>query len=91
MLEKNVTDIWCHRAIVAVQRGVTGRDQRLETIPVGYNRTTLAVNPLDDEVLGRHCTCIGSQCANWIPNPFNFLCYVPLIGYFWPKMGRCRG
>lgn len=89
MLESRIGEKWCPYARVAVQRGVTGREVKLETIPVSYNRTTMSVSPLDDEVLGRHCTCIGSECAKWRGSGFNMLCYIPIIGYFWPKMGRC--
>jgi len=91
MKEIDCEFVWCPQAVVAVQRGVGGQEgkPRLETIPVAYNRTTMALNPMDDEVLGKHCCCIGSYCALWQNSVWNWLRYVPVIGYFKSKRGRC--
>lgn len=91
MLESRCHEKWCHRSMVVVQRGQTGQTVQLQTIPVSYNRSTTSVHPLDDEVIGKHCTCIGSECANWEGSAWNILCWIPVVHYFWPPMGRCRG
>jgi len=87
MKEENVIDKWCPMSRVALQK--KGSGDSIEIIGNAYNRTTLSSWPGDDPMLSQAATCIGSECAWWVPSFWNFMCYVPVIGYFWPICGRC--
>lgn len=104
MIEKNVIEKWCPYSRVVLQQhkikdvepavGVLlHRPQQnknsIETVTVSYNRTSMTMLPGDDEMLSKSAICIGSNCAKWAPSSWNILCYVPFLGYFWPKCGRC--
>jgi hypothetical protein len=74
---------------VALQRDVGSGN--VETIAPAYNRTTMNPLPFQDANLSRAATCIGRACAWWEPSPWNIMCYFPIIGFWWPRCGRCGG
>lgn len=77
---------WCPRARMAVQRSKQGNG--IESIPVAYNRSTMAQNGLDDAVRAG-CGCLGRECACWRGSAWNLLRALPILGYFIKRRGCC--
>lgn len=87
MIEINAYEKWCPFARVAMQqRNANGN---IETVGYAYNRTFITDLPQHDTILGKAGMCLGSGCACWKPSFWNFMCYVPIIGYWWPRCGKC--
>ncbi|MCP3942416.1 MAG: hypothetical protein GY710_13140 [Desulfobacteraceae bacterium] len=87
MKEKDVFEKWCPMSRVVLQKKAAG--DSIETIGIAYNRTTMNLLPGQDPILSGTAACIGTECAWWKGSAWNFMCYVPVIGYWWPRCGRC--
>ena len=77
---------WCPSARMAVQRVKQGNG--IETVPVAYNRSTMAQDGLDEAVQAG-CCCLGRRCACWRHSAWNFLLWLPFFGYFYKRRGYC--
>jgi hypothetical protein len=78
---------WCPLARVAVQQSRQGGG--VETLPVAYNRSSMHPDPMEDPLLTNAARCLGPDCACWQPSPWNWLKFVPILGYFFKRRGRC--
>ena len=87
MRESESHEKWRPAARVALQRNVGG--DKIDTVGTAYNRSSMARRPQDNDVLNKSAMCLEADCARWEPSPFNFMCYMPIIGYFWRRCGRC--
>ncbi len=89
MRERDYIEKWCPSARVLQQSPSSPGHVETGTRQA-YNRSTLEPNPTgQDGVLSAAATCLGSMCAVWKPSFFNFLQYVPVVGYFYQPRGRC--
>lgn len=84
MKERDVIDKWCPMVRLSIQ---AKKDGVIESTP-SFNRTNLNLLPLHTVELA-NATCLGSECAWWRNSKWNFLKYIPIIGFFYDKRGRC--